>query len=367
MSQPLRDPASPPKGPGLRLIHRRQASGKRRLVRGRDLTTGLLIVVTMPLVSALPQSLCIRLARLTGGLGAFVLDQLAGSSHTAAVGGVDDQTAKQILRESRRQRITASMLFLRGLVRGPRYAIRVVGGEHIEAALKAGHGAVLWIADFVYAGDVSKIGLRAQGHLVSHLSRPEHGFSDTVFGLRFLNPLRTNFELRYLRERIVYRRNRPGEAIGQLIERLNSNCLVSILASAYEGRRVLESNFLNGRIELARGAPKVAYAAQAPILPIFVVPAPEPPAFTVIVEPPLAMKSLDQETAETEATRDFLSRLEAHVRQRPALWRGWAHLRAGDDEAPQAEPAKAACVDGRPGGKVRPAKVVPLSSRSRVE
>jgi len=363
MSLHLRKLAASPNGSKLRFIHRQAALANRRLIKGRDLTTMLLMLVAAPLVSVLPQSLCIRLGRLMGGLGAFVLDHVTGPSHAAAAGGVDRQSAKQILRESRRERITALMLFLRGLIRGPRYLIQVEGKGHIDAALKAGNGAVLWIADFVYAGDISKIGLHAEGYLVSHLSRPEHGFSDTVFGLRFLNPLRTNFELRYLRERVVYRRDQPGEATGKLIERLKSNCLVSILASAYEGRSVLETDFLNGRIQIARGAPKTAYAAAAPILPVFVVPAAEPPAFRVIIEAPLAMSSRDREIAETTATRDFLSRLEANVRRRPGLWRGWAHLRVGDNEHPLAQQPQAAAVKERLGGKGAPPNVAPPKQR----
>jgi len=310
-----------------RPVFRERAEGVRALIRPRDVVVAAILAVGIPVASLLPVRLLIRLARALAGVGGLLLDQSASAAHVADAGGYSVEFAREITRRARRERITSLALFLRCVLRRPPYEIWVEGTENLEAARVEGNGAVLWVADLVHCGDVSKIALRDKGYMVSHLSRPEHGFSDTRFGLKFLNPVRTNFELRYLRERVVHERARPGEAVATLIERLKENGVVSVLASAYEGRRLLEVRVLEGRIEIAGGAPKAAFRAGAPILPVFVLPAPEAPDFRVIVGHPLALSGADEKQAIASATADFAARLEGHVRTYPQLWRGWSFLR----------------------------------------
>ena len=50
---------------------------------------------------------------------------------------------------------------------------------------------------------VSKMALHRAGYGLVHLSRSEHGYSSTIFGMRCLNPLRSRIESRYLAERVV--------------------------------------------------------------------------------------------------------------------------------------------------------------------
>jgi lauroyl/myristoyl acyltransferase len=201
------------------------------------------------------------------------------------------------------------------------------GGEHLDAALAHGRGAVLWIADLVFANDIPKIALARRGIRASHLSRPEHGFSATRFGLRWLNPLRQDFELRYLRERIVYDRNDPNAAGETMRARLAENGVVSILACAQEGRAFIEADFLGARLRMAGGAPRLAYESGSALLPVFTMPAWQSHGFCVTVGPPLALDGANRKEAAAAATADFLERLEPLVCARPHLWRGWPSLR----------------------------------------
>jgi hypothetical protein len=91
----------------------------------------------------------------------------------------------------------------------PRLALE--GREHLDAALAAGRGAVLWTSPFSYADLVTKMALHDAGYAVSHLSAFSRGFSPNScwswtrsrFGMKVLSPLRTRIEDRYLRERVV--------------------------------------------------------------------------------------------------------------------------------------------------------------------
>lgn len=275
------------------------------------------------LFGVLPRPICIRLARTIAGARAAVF---AGELKTARLnwlGDMDGHAAKAVLRSHLQERSVASALFLRSLLRGPAYEVELDGAAVIDAALGRGKGVVLWVSDFLYARDVAKIALSQAGYRASHLSQPEHGFSDSAFGLRVLNPIRTRFESRYLHERIVYQRSEPGQAVQRLLQRLSDNGIVSITATAAEGRNLYEAEFLNGRLRLAPGAPKFGYRSGAPVLPVFVIPDPDAPRFRVVVESPLKMDGAGEAAAMATAVQDYVGRLAKYVRQWPQLWAGW--------------------------------------------
>ena len=69
-------------------------------------------------------------------------------------------------------------------------ACRVAGGEHIEAALAGGRGALLWVMPVRYSDLISKIALHRAGYEVSHLSRFNHPGSNTHLGRALVNPVR---------------------------------------------------------------------------------------------------------------------------------------------------------------------------------
>ena len=247
-----------------------------------------------------------------------------------AAGNFDPTTARVAAYQHLRLRALALLYFARGLIFGSHYTTELVGEEHIKAALANGRGAVLWISDFIFAGDVSKIGLSERGYWFSHLSRPEHGFSETRFGLRFLNPIRIRFELRYLRERVVHTREQPKRARARLLQHLRENRLVSISANAYEGRRLQQVDVLGGRLKLAPGAPATAFQSGAALLPVFVAPCPQPPHFRIVVEPAIPLPGEEQAEAIKKALSAYAPLLERYIVENPEVWRGWRDLDVGD-------------------------------------
>ena len=77
--------------------------------------------------------------------------------------------------------------------------IRLEGDQHVEKALEAGNGAILWICPSSFHRQVSKMAFSEAGYRVNHLSRYFHGFNTASwFGRRCLNLIRTRQEERYL-------------------------------------------------------------------------------------------------------------------------------------------------------------------------
>lgn len=243
-----------------------------------------------------------------------------------ASGGFSPGEAVALRRRQLEHRLMSLAFVIKQLAGKSVFDIAVEGKEHVDEALAGGRGAVIWIADFVFASELVRQAFHALGHPLTHMIRPEHGFSSTRFGLKYLNPVHRKAGDRYVREYIVFDRDRPDDARQRLERRLGENGMISILACAYEGRTLVETPFLQGRLPLAIGAPAIAFKMGCPILPVFASPSPAAPNFTVSIGRPLTMKSADRHTAILEATKDFVSRLAPRVEAHPDLWRGWPSL-----------------------------------------
>jgi lauroyl/myristoyl acyltransferase len=210
---------------------------------------------------------------------------------------------------------------------GWRPKISLEGEEHLRSALAGGKGAVLWVAPFVFNSAPTKIALHQKGHRVSHLSSPKHGFSETRFGVDFLNRIRCIPEDRYLAARIVFDRDAPSTAMRRMVRALKAGEVVSIVAASTEGSDMVKGPIFGGRLPVAVGAPRLAALTGAPLLPLFTVRDPKA-GFRIVIEAPIALAS-DQSSDERciAATTEFLRRSEPWVRQFPGQWRAWSKWR----------------------------------------
>ncbi len=200
--------------------------------------------------------------------------------------------------------------------------IAFVGREHIEAALARGHGAVIWIGHFAFSSLVSKMALFQAGYAVSHLSHPRHGFSDSRFGMRWLNPIRRAAEDRFLGERVMMGQTDTVLAMRTLQKRLRGNGVISVMVRE-RARHPAVLPFLGGEIRIATGAPDMAYATRAALLPAFLIRT-GPGAFTMTVEPPLELSDrLPRQEAVAAILPSYVKLLESYVLRHPELWRGW--------------------------------------------
>jgi lauroyl/myristoyl acyltransferase len=165
---------------------------------------------------------------------------------------------------------------------------------------------------------------------VVHLSRAEHGFSKTGFGIRFLNPIRRSREDRYLNDRIMFDQ-RSAVAAGRRLHRvLASNGVVSITMGAWQGNRVLDVPLLGMRYPVATGAFALARSSGAPVLSVAAIRDHQRRVTRVVIEPPLhTVDSSDRLDAIWKLGIEAADGIEKHVRQAPGQWRGWQYLRPG--------------------------------------
>jgi KDO2-lipid IV(A) lauroyltransferase len=231
--------------------------------------------------------------------------------------------------------------------RGWRPRLTIEGAEHLDAAVAAGAGAVLWTAPFSYADLVVKMALDAHDYAVIHLSAFSRGFSPnscwdwarSTFGMKVLSPLRTRVEDRFLCERITIPLNGGLAHMRALEQCLRIGGFVSIRAGD-AGQRALAVPFLDGTIRLATGPASLALATGAPLLPVDCIRR-GPGDFTVVIDPPLRPRAgHTSRNATDDLVRAFGARLERWVLRQPHLWSGWYRMPSAG--APVSEDARLA-------------------------
>ncbi len=200
--------------------------------------------------------------------------------------------------------------------------IQLNGRAHVERALAAGKGGILWVTPMAFSDLVTKIAFHRAGFAVSHLSRFTHGFSPSRFGARVLNPIWTRVESRYLAERLVMN---PGQSIGALRElarRVRENRLVSVTVGN-QGQRTVMVPFFDETVAIAEGAPALARRSGAALLPVFTVQL-EDGSFVTTVEPALqAPLDLDREAAVRVLVTAYAALLESYIARFPDQSREW--------------------------------------------
>lgn len=201
--------------------------------------------------------------------------------------------------------------------------IRVTGIEHLHEVLASKTGAILYVHPSVYSSLIWKKGLAAVGVRVTHLSRSTHGLSPTEFGVRFLNPIVTRIEDRYIAERLTLDDGSATRGLRPLIKALREKKIVSITANA-EGRTV-QLPFLGGTIRLARGAAGLSLSSGAPILPVMV--SREGFArYHLQILPRLQSDARDGgECSETELLKDYVRRLHEFAHLHPDQCTEWVN------------------------------------------
>ena len=203
--------------------------------------------------------------------------------------------------------------------------ISIEGEAYLETALSAGRGAILWDGHFYFASLITKMGLYRKGYRLHHMSRREHGFSPTHFGIRLLNPVRTSIEARYLADRVVMSEDNPGAILDDLAHRLAGNEVVSITVRG-DSNRPVEAPFLDGAVLIAPGAPVLAWNSQSALLPVFTKRI-DNFRYRVRISPPInVLDNTTRRDAVVSAAQEYARRLEAEVIEHPGQWIDWINI-----------------------------------------
>jgi hypothetical protein len=209
---------------------------------------------------------------------------------------------------------------------GWRCAAVIEGADALRAAQAENRGVILWVAHFVYNGLPLKKALCEAGFRVFHMSRPEHGFSTTAYGVAVLNPLRSRIEERYLARRIMIKRGAEHVALREAHRLIGDGSIVSITAGHWEGRQVARVPVGAAALPVSTGAPSLAHATGARLLPVFISRA-DDGSFRLRIGAALACDPhLPRNEAVAAAMEDFAQQLQTEISRSPGQWRGWKYL-----------------------------------------
>jgi lauroyl/myristoyl acyltransferase len=309
------------------IIKRDPPSPTRPLLALSDLPLTCWLAVSAATALLLPRSAAFSIGRFAADIASAMPVHGPLEARLRRALQADDHGVSRQVRRQLRYKFDNSIAFFRDRWHGDGRVVAVEGAGHIRQAQAGGRGVVLWIADMAAASDAAQRGLFEAGFPLSHMTRPEHGFSMSRLGMAWLNPFKRAYEQKWLARHIMYDRAKPTDALDAMAQTLQDGGILSVLATTYEGRTLAEADFLGGRAQVAAGPPRLALDAGCDILPVFVIADQDQPGhYRCIVQRPLAMTCADKKLAVREAAGDYLARLETVARKHPAAWRGWADL-----------------------------------------
>ena len=297
----------------------RQSTRNHWVTKRHDARTLALLLILLPFAWLVPVRHWPGVGRLLTGLTRSRARAQVNLARDAP--GYDDAVART---QQRRTSIFESrMQYLREYWPGGwQVPIAVEGLGHVEAARSRDHGVILWVAYQDFASLVVKKGLCQTGLAVHHLSAPAHGLSSSRLGIKYLNPIVTRIEDRYLAERIPYHENRSARAVAAMQRRLRDGLVLSITAGV--GRRsTVPVPVGDGDLvfPVSLGPLKLARKTGAALLPCYISRARDR-SFTVHITPPLDLTSVEDPVAAAAiALRELSERLSPAIAAQPELWR----------------------------------------------
>ncbi|HET6159407.1 MAG TPA: lysophospholipid acyltransferase family protein [Dongiaceae bacterium] len=315
---------------GRLIAHKLRKLASRPSWKIADITTALGLIVLLLPSWLLPEALWapFSLWRILAHIPGRRAIKQTGKSIQAALGDIDQRRAEAIARDLKAAVYELRMEDLRGWrPHGWNPKMVLEGEDHLRYALAGGRGAILWVAPFVFNSGPVKIVLHQKGYRLSHLSSPQHGYSDSCFGVEYLNRVRCIPEDRHIVQRIVFDRSAPTTAMRRMMRALKANEVVSIVASSTEGYELVKGPIFGGKLPVAVGAPRLAALTGAPLLPLFTVRDPKH-GFRMVIEEPIAIdasRSSDERCI--AAALEYFRRSEPWVRKFPEQWRAWSKWR----------------------------------------
>lgn len=299
-------------------------------LRPGDVRFALLLLAMTPIAWCLPEPWLDAVARAMMRLRATVkrdtavnaahIDRIAGDARLALPSRICAERFKSF-------EFLERMHMLRWLRPGRwNPDITVIGDDTLTRAAESGTGAFIWTVPFSFSTMVSKRGLAGAGHRISLLSRYHHNLSNTLWGARYINPIRHRSENPYLSDRLWIWPGNESEVLARFKGWLDEGRIVSTNVGS-EARRVAVLPFLSGWVRVASGPAAIALRAGAPLIPIFTTREPDG-RFTVFVEEPLGPTGPDGLATTVDAMlARYAELLESYVLRYPDQFRWFETLR----------------------------------------
>ncbi|MFI5312525.1 MAG: lysophospholipid acyltransferase family protein [Gemmatimonadales bacterium] len=206
----------------------------------------------------------------------------------------------------------------------------VSGLEHLEAALAAGTGAILWESGFFGRRHIAKQALREHGFRIHQVHDERHrgGFErdddESWLRDRVVFPYFARREREFTEEIITLPVSEPSLAFTRrFLAILQRNGILCITADVPQGRRLVSLHVLGEPNRFATGMVTLSKSCGAPLLPLFCV-QDHDGRIQVIIEPPIPIPNEGGRDAILERPlRQYALRLESYIRRYPEQYRSW--------------------------------------------
>jgi hypothetical protein len=240
----IRDVSLPECAESVRFFSRRLlVPGRMRRLSNRDVRETLAAAFYLAVAATVPVRWWAPICGAMSGLRLKRhmrkdLPAYAAATHAVLGDGIDPVTLFKALHAARHRR----RLQLAAHLAAPRWspAIRLEGIDGLQAALRRGHGAIVWCDQFTAQTIIGKRALHEAGIEAHQVSVAAHGVSETAFGLRFLNPPMVNVENRFLKSRIVFDREDAYQVTVRIQKILKSNGVVLMTNTIHAGTTFAE-------------------------------------------------------------------------------------------------------------------------------
>ena len=196
---------------------------------------------------------------------------------------------------------------------GPQYLIpEERGSRYMKEALDAGHGAIL-ITPHLGNWELGGVTFALKGTPIHALTLkdPEHDVQD------YRDQMRATLGIRS-----VHIDPTRYETVIKLVRLLRENQVIAMLGDRWEGGKKVEVTFFNRQVVFPAGAPALALAAHAPIIPVFTV-LQRDGRYLAWMEPPIRVtrrSGLSTSELIAEKTQEIATVFEAVIARHPDQW-----------------------------------------------
>jgi lauroyl/myristoyl acyltransferase len=273
----------------------------------------------------LPQSMWSPISRLLGRLDVSMHPARRRSATAQIENFLSAGNPNRIYVANRANRYEERFQYLRAWRPGGwNPTIDILGAAHVSDALANGRGIVFWGGNFSFSNLLDMMAMHRLGIEARRFSVPQHGFSNTRFGIRYLNRVCRDIENRYLSERYMVEPREISDALRSVRDFLTMNGAV-YFAVGGRGRRTAKAQFLDGSINLPTGPLAMAHATGAAMLPVFTL-RKAPAHFEVTFGAPIDFSSdWAGDVDYASAVQSYADMLTPFVLRDPGQWCNW-HL-----------------------------------------
>lgn len=302
---------------------------RQHVLRGADFREAFLLAVSAVTVKTLPidrwTEVTNRMYRLergeqSGRFGRF-------RNRVAAFFGpsVDDDFVRTLWRGFRTAFHNRRLIVIADKLKADfRPSIHFEGREHIDRALAAGNGVILWYDNFKHHSVIGKRPFAEAGYDTLHLMSLDHGFSSSVLGRRLLNPIQLSVELSYVKSNLYFDGASTLQATRKTKDHFAKNGVALITNNAYIGRRILRAPIgTSAWISIATAPLNFAWQSKVTILPVAVIEHVAFRDYSVAVGEPLPVEGAGRDAAFKSAASRYVDYLEPIVRAHPEQWVMW--------------------------------------------